>query len=260
MAPQEWNPTESPGQRLYRAPVVTIFFVVSLILWLLRDGAADWLQLLRFDRVSGESFLTSHLFHTDGLHLAMNSVLILLLGMILESRWGTLRFLGFYFFCAWGGSAFSVLLARVLDVQNGYTCGASSVALGCLVSVGVLYPSARLVRWVPPNRFLVWVGIFSVCGVLALIESYADDPKLYLLPHAVGVPLALAYLSIVPRYDRWVVRRHQRLEEEQRIRVREIRSRVDRLLEKISAEGYESLSPDELHFLRNASKHYRDEE
>ncbi len=144
--------------------------------------------------------------------------------------------------------------------MDGYTCGASSVALGCLVSVGVLYPSARLVRWVPPNRFLVWAGIFSVCGVLALIERYSGDPKLYLLPHAVGVPLALAYLSIVPRYDRWVVRRHQRLEEEQRIRVREIRSRVDRLLEKISAEGYESLSPDELHFLRNASKHYRDEE
>ena len=259
MAPQDWNPRESPGQRLYRAPVVTIFFVVSLILWLLgRDGEADWVQKLLFDEVSTETFLTSHLFHADGYHLVTNSVLILLLGMILESRWGTLRFLGFYFFCAWGGSAFSVLLARVVPVEDGYTCGASSVALGCLVSVGVLHPEARLVRWAPPNRFLVWAGIFAVCGVLALIET--DDEKLYLVPHAVGVPLALAFLSIVPRYDRWLVRRHRRLEEEQRIRVREIRSRVDRLLEKISAEGYESLSPDELHFLRNASKHYRDEE
>lgn len=260
MAPQRWN-RESPGQKLYRAPVVTVFFVVSLILSLLGRGEANDWQRLRFDEVSLEGFLTSHLFHTDGLHLVTNSLIVLLLGMILESRWGTLRFLVFYFFCAWGGSAFCLLLAKVLGV-NGFTCGASSVALGCLASVGFLYPDARLVRWVPPNRFLVWVGIFFVCGMLALVEREVVEEALplYLLPQVVGVPLALVFLSTVPRFDRWLIRRQQRLEEEQRLRIREIRSRVDRLLEKISAEGYDSLSPDELHFLRDASKHFRDEE
>lgn len=254
MAPQQWNPTDRRGQRFYRAPAVTVFFVVSLILGLLSQ---DNPQLLRFDDVSLESFLASHLFHQDGLHLISSSLIVLLSGIILESRWGTIRFVVFYFFCAWGGSAFCLLLAGVLEVGAGYTCGASSVALGCLVSVGLLYPEARLVRWLPPSRFLVWVGILAVCGLLAFVEARTDAGDLYLLPHAVGVPLALAFLTIVPRYDRWLIRRQRRLEEEQRLRVREIRSRVDRLLEKISVEGYESLSPDELHFLRTASKHYR---
>ncbi len=263
MAPQQWNPTDSPGQKLYRAPVVTIFFVLALILWLLNlnpEGTNGWVQRLHFDDVSTESFLTSHLFHESGLHLVTNSLVILLLGMILESRWGTPKFLAFYFSCAWGSSSFCLIMARSLGLENGYTCGAASVALGCLVSVGFLHPDTRPVRWLPPSRYLVWVGIFVCCGVLVLVERHPLHGTLYLLPQAIGVPLALAFLSISPWYDRWLVRRRQRFEEEQRLRVREIRSRVDRLLEKISAEGYESLSPDELHFLRDASKHYRGED
>ena len=266
MASEPSNQINRRAQKFYRAPAVTVFFVVCLILWLLHrgDGAGGWRQLLRFDLPSLESFLTSHLLHTSGLHLVMNALVVLLLGMILESRWGTLRFLVFYFLCAWGGTAFSLGMAWLFHV-DGYTCGASSVALGCLVSIGVLYPEARLVRWMPANRFLVWVGVFVVCAMFPLVKRPPVDGAeiagdLYLLPQAVGVPLALLFVSLLPRFDGMLVRRQQRLADEERRRLREIRTRVDRLLEKISAEGYESLSPDELHFLRDASKHYRDVE
>ena len=74
-----------------------------------------------------------------------------------------------------------------------------------------------------------------------------------------GVPLTLLFLKLLPIYDKWLWRRLQRREEEARSRVREIRERVDQLLEKISNDGYESLSRDELNFLRSASKHFSDD-
>ena len=46
-------------------------------------------------------------------------------------------------------------------------------------------------------------------------------------------------------------------EKKRREDIRMMRFKVDELLDKINATGYESLTDDEKRFLRNASKHYK---
>ena len=245
----------------FRAPMVAAFFVVSLLLWLIGSDE-ERLRHLSLELASPtiESFLASHLFHRSGLELVFNLLVIVVTGAILETRWGTTRFVAFYFVCAWGSTGLTLALATLFGV-DGFTCGSASVAFGCLVCVGYLFPEIRLLRWVPPNRYLVWMVIFvgaSLLVLLEVVERTAAPPGPYYSPQVTGVPLTLLFLKLLPIYDKWLWRRLQRREEEARSRVREIRERVDQLLEKISNDGYESLSRDELNFLRSASKHFSD--
>lgn len=261
---------DRPAARLSRAPAAVVICVVSLVLSI--QGGTDQGQgalIVVPDAATGalagptvESFLTSHLFHPNGLGLITNCLLLLLLGGLLEARWGTARFLVFYFLCAWGGTAATIVCASVFQIA-GCSFGASSVAMGVLAAAGVTLPAGN-VRWLPPNRLLVWVGIFAGAALLAWVKAptltgpdgQALDP--FLLPQSFGVPLALVFTWVLPRHDMWRLRRRELQEERRRQQVREIRRRVDHLLEKISAQGYDSLSHDELSFLRSASKHFRD--
>ncbi len=263
MGRDQHNRPRTPSSRLYPAPVVTIFFTVGLILWLLApDDHLSWNQLLRVDAPTFEGFLTSHLVHLDGVHLIVNCLLILVLGTVLESRWGSSRFVLFYLLCAWGGTTATIVVGQLLEV-HGYSCGASSIALGCLLGVGYSFPHDRIWRWLPANKYLVWIAVFVGAALLAEMQIRAGDggglgPP-YLLPQTIGVPLALVFFAFLPRLDAWNDARRERLVEEQRARVLQIRERVDELLEKISTEGYGSLSPKELSFLRRASKHFSDD-
>ena len=71
--------------------------------------------------------------------------------------------------------------------------------------------------------------------------------------------LALLWLRLDSAFDRkmaaWLAARDIR----ERERVREIRHRVDELLDKISSFGYDSLTADERSFLRHSSKHFKSE-
>ncbi len=259
--------------RLARAPLVMVFFVVSLILWLQGRGGqvaevGDWKIVMLVpsveaaeEGVSGPSFesvLASHLYHTSGLQLIVNLLVVVCLGRLLESRWGTPRFLVFYFVCSWGGTV--ATLASGGWFGGGYSCGSSSLALGSLVATGVLFPD---VRWgsLPRVRYLVWSAIFLGGAGLYLIETPISaagvELRPILLPQLAGVPLALGFTWALPRYEQWLLLRRERSEEMHRRNVREIRRQVDHLLDKISAHGYDSLSGDELTFLRDASKHFR---
>ena len=255
-----WNQTPVVG--VYRAPAVTVFFVVCLVLWLTAPEVGSDLVLTFSGPTLLESVLVSHLVHHKGLHLVVNLLAVVLIGMILESRWGTARFLCFYLFCAWGGTAVTWLMARVFEIE-GYSCGASSVALGCLVVYGFLFPQTRPASWIPPSKYLVWVTIFVGAGCLVLLPALGpqvDGADPYYLPQVSGGLFALAFLWLLPIHQGWLTARRERRAAVERQQVREIRQRVDQLLEKISTDGYESLSHDELSFLRDASKHFRDDE
>jgi len=258
-----WSQTPVVG--VYRAPAVTVFFVVCLVLWLTAPevGTESWRDVnVLFDSPTLQSVLVSHLFHPSGLHLVVNLLAVVLIGMILESHWGTLRFLCFYLLCAWGGTLVTLLMSQIFTA-DGYSCGASSVALGCLVVYGFLFPQTRPARWVPASKYLMWTAIFVGAGCLILLPSlgpHVDEGNPYYLPQVAGVPLAIGFLWLLPIHQRWLTARAERRAAAERQRVRDIRKRVDQLLEKISTDGYESLSRDELSFLRDASKHFRDDD
>lgn len=234
---------------------------VSVVLWLLSSGGVDSLahQRLLLHRPTLEGLLTSHLFHTRGWHLGLDIVLLLIVGGALETRWGFLRFLGFYLVTAWGVTTFSLLAGSVFAPAGAVSCGSTGVAMGCLVAAGSIWPRMRLAAQLPPLRSLVWGGILLLATLLAACHDAGSEEPLFLLPQVSGVAFGLLFLLAEPFYEQSVARWRLRRDRARRRRVGELRHRVDSLLEKISAQGAESLTRDEKVFLQRASKHYRQE-
>lgn len=257
MEPHGTKHGRAPRAALYRAPATLAFFIVSLVLSLPGEQGLSAL-ILHIEEPTLKSFLTSHLFHTSGLHLLLNILVILPAGSILELRWGTPRFVAFYLFCAWGTAAASILIGALFNVA-GPACGASGVALGSLVAVGLLYPDHRLVRAAPPAKHFVWILIFLGSTGLAVMDSGDSETQGHsvLLPQVSGVAFALLFLGLDPWCRRLAEKWREVRARGRRKRVGEIRLRVDELLEKISAHGYDSLTRDEKAFLQRASKHFR---
>jgi membrane associated rhomboid family serine protease len=231
---------------------------VSLILWLQGLGADKGYPLILDAREPTlASFFSSHLFHLNGFHLSITLLIVLIAGGILESRWGTPRFVVFYLFTAWGTALVALVCALLSEEMGQLSCGAAGVALASVVAVGLFYPDHRVVRILPPTKHLAWVFVFLVSTGLVLLPALQPDRVYFYLPQVSGVAFALLFVRLDPIFlnllDRWRAKRVRGRRE----KAVAMRLRVDELLDKISLSGYTSLTRDEKTFLRHASKHYR---
>ncbi len=77
--------------------------------------------------------------HAGFFHLFFNMFMLWMFGMAIEARWGTSEFLKFYFICG-----LSVALVKVLVWPHSTTplVGASGALFGLLVAFAMLYPDA----------------------------------------------------------------------------------------------------------------------
>ncbi|MBI4606739.1 MAG: rhomboid family intramembrane serine protease [Planctomycetes bacterium] len=245
-----------------RAPAVYTVFTVSGVLYLVAMASASTSALdgliLGPEGVRLEAFFASHLVHPTGLHLVLTMLFLLPAGVAVEKALGTPRFLVFYVFTAWGSTLVTLGSAALLW-EPVVSCGAAGVALGCLVAVGVLHPDLRLfgIRALPPLRWLSWIFFFLLAALLAFVKPLPGKAPYFLLPQVSGAAFALGFLWIDPVCASLLRSVRKRREEQGRRKAAEVRQRVDRLLEKISASGYESLTRDEEQFLKQASKYFR---
>lgn len=249
-------PTIRLSSRL-RSPAVWALLAMSLVLTLVGRSVAGLEAdiVLSTGKPTVEAFLFSPLYYRHWTLLVPVFAVILFVGGSLESRWGTPRFTLFCLLTAWGSNWVTLVIGIVLD-QAVPTFGSGGVALGLLVAAGSIFPDHRLTRYAPPARHLVWIVILLGGALLGFLGHRAGD---FLLPQVSGVPLGLAFLTIDPLVFRFLAaRRKQRFEQERR-RAQELRLHVDVLLEKISTQGYPSLTRHEKSFLERASKHYRSE-
>jgi membrane associated rhomboid family serine protease len=247
-----------------------LFLALGLIVWLFGAQDPALAQRLRLRPASPafESLLTHHIFHQSGLHLGLNLLVIIGAGSLLESRWGTLRFLSFYLVIATGAGLVTVLAGRLALAAGAFpeeeliSSGASAVSLGCLGALAALHPR-RLVLRVLAARHLLWALMLLGGAGLALQDAAGasvDAPlRPFLLPQISGIGFALLFLRTGPLargiLESWR-RRRARWHQERLLRLRQ---RVDELLDKINSRGYESLSAGEKFFLRQASRHFKGE-
>ena len=134
--------------------------------------------------------------------------------------------------------------------------------MACLAVFAACYRQRQLAGIVS-LEYLVWALIFIGAGGLAYLDGGAGkvEPAAgsFLAPQVSGVLLGFVYLWLEPmcvqRYQNWQLRR---LEIDRR-RVGQIRRQVDELLHKISEQGYDSLTGQEKSFLRQASKHFKND-
>lgn len=215
--------------------------------------------------------VTFQFLHGGFLHLLLNSIPLYFFGPWMERWWGSARFLGFYLLCGAAGPLFYTLLMmvgvldRTIDVGM---VGASAGIYGILIGIACIAPALQVHLLIPPitltMRQLATVILVIAVGAIAFRMGGNEGGEAGHLGGAilgyffVRFPASLGWirgkaLPFPPNSQR------NRPTPEQKIRPRTHfqftkDDEVDRILDKISNEGFQSLTDAEREVLRKAAK------
>ena len=218
--------------------------------------------------------LTYMFLHGDLMHLAVNMLVLFFFGPPLEGRWGEREFIRFYVVCGLGGVALSLIFQPVMIV------GASAAMYGLMLAFAMNWPTVPIYVWgIFPVQAKYLVGFLGVVALLSATTS-AEGSSVAHFAHLGGLIAGFIYLKAdwrpaagLQRMQRAsarrrrlaIVPRDENDDEHPGVasggkRPREdaaLYDKVDAVLDKISAKGMGSLTPEELMLLDEVSKRHR---
>lgn len=215
-------------------------------------------------------FVTFQFLHGSIGHVLFNSIGLFFFGPWMERWWGAKSFLIFYLVCGIGGAVFFLLLtyAGALPGVSVYSplVGASAGIYGILIGVAIIAPSLRVALLIPPvtltmRQLALILLLISVASIAFKFGGNEGGEAGHLGGAILGFVLVkfsglkggvnLGFFggrSKAPRTD---------IEPKIRPRTRvDLRSHseIDEILEKISREGFQSLTEAERDALHRAAK------
>jgi membrane associated rhomboid family serine protease len=220
--------------------------------------------------------VVTYLFvHSGIIHLATNMLGLYLFGTAVENRMGSRAFLLFYVYCGVGAALFSLLLSLV--IPQSPIVGASGAVLGIAVAFAIYWPDAEILVFPIPvpikaKTLVILLAIMDLVAARFFPGSTAHEAHL-------GGMLAGWLFFKAQNLSRRRPSPAPRQTPERVVMVQQTASReaeprgaapgrplpprpgsdpvaaeVDRVLDKISATGIESLTPEERRFLNEVSK------
>ncbi|HUG41755.1 MAG TPA: rhomboid family intramembrane serine protease [Longimicrobiales bacterium] len=247
-----------------------VVFLITLALPIL----AAWMAF-RPDQILVRpwSVVTYMFVHGDFFHLFFNMLVLFFFGPPLEGIWGGREFAKFYTVAGLGGAAFSYLFAPQVGVV-----GASAAVYGVMLAFAMNWPNMTIHIWgILPIKAKWLVGFLAAVSIASIIGPGGDGIAHF--AHLGGFVAAFLYLRFddrltdrVSRLRKFVARRKLQVTRgtadeagesdapgprRPRRKEDQVLDDVDRVLDKISASGLQSLTPDELRLLDEVSKRYR---
>ncbi len=224
-----------------------------------------------------EAWLTpfsSAFLHGDFMHLFGNMLVLFFFGPPLESKWGSDEFIKYYMICGMGGVFLSLFFVSYSII------GASAAVYGVMMAFAMAWPDAPIYFWgIFPIKAKYLVAFFFLITFTSAFGGAAGGVAHF--AHLGGFITGFLYLktdwtaaqqiqkmsraarsrrfAIVPRDDKEEEEaaggRGRDIEAEQREST--MLDGVDKVLDKISAEGMSSLTDDERRLLDEVSKKHR---
>ncbi|GMV07817.1 MAG: hypothetical protein AMXMBFR53_40920 [Gemmatimonadota bacterium] len=211
--------------------------------------------------------------HGGLMHLALNMLVLFFFGPPLESRWGGREFFKFYVICGLGGVALSFFFLPAAVV------GASAAVYGLMLAFAVNWPDAPIYVWgIFPVKAKWLVAFLFVLSVMSAFDGSAGGGVAH-FAHLGGLVTGFIYLkgrrgmgprarkitravrqrrlAIVPRDEEDETRAAARGSRRDSEGEKALLDAVDQVLDKISAQGMSSLTPEELKLLDDVSKRHR---
>ena len=202
--------------------------------------------------------LFTYLFvHGGFLHIFFNMFVLWMFGKDLEIQWGKNEFLLFYFTCGIGAGLMTVLFSINSIVP---IVGASGAIYGLLVAYGFTYP----------NRMVYLYGLFPLkvkymvlgLGVIAFFASLsANQSNVSHITHLSGMIIGVLYIyfilnwkNIKMEYYRLRLKNLKQKTSAQNDEEVLMKKKVDEILDKLNASGWDSLTKQEEKYLTRASK------
>ena len=149
-------------------------------------------------------FFTYMFLHADGMHLLFNMMALWFFAPRLEMRWGTKRFLKFYFICGVGAavvhSIFTLLFGAKTPLSDGeavrgveYMIGASGAIYGILLAYALYWPDETvLLYFVIPMRIKYMVLLFGALEFIGSVNRAGSH--ISHITHLGGLLTAFLYL------------------------------------------------------------------
>lgn len=265
-------------------PWVRGLLVANTVVWVLTIAVftGPWFhELFAFDPATAGrrwwAFVTYMFVHAGFLHLAFNMLMLFLFGPAVEERMGGPAFALYYLICGLGGAAFSFAVSLFTPITS--FVGASAAVFGVSLAFAMHWPNAPIYVFpIPAPVRAKWLVVFLATANLVLAISGAEDGGAH-LAHLGGFLFGFIYV----RSEAAVVRR-ARVAAQRRLpahvvpqrRSREGRwpqpqpqptapgpdegrsDELDRVLDKISATGIESLTLEERRLLDEMSRDLRE--
>lgn len=213
-------------------------------------------------------FVTFQFLHDSLGHVLFNSIGIYFFGPWMERWWGSKKFLVFYLLCGAAGALFFTLLTVIGVLPGGMQSGligASAGIYGIFVGVAVIAPNLRVRLLFPPIELSIRqlaIGLMAIStGAILLSLGGNEGGEAGHLGGAILGYILTRYpwlLGVGAKPD--IVRRpaaERRTEAKLRPRSRfeaEQDSAVDLILDKVSRDGFQSLTQAERDLLRQASE------
>ncbi len=196
--------------------------------------------------------------HAGFWHVALNMFVLWMFGTELEREWGGAAFLRYYFITGVGAGLVTTLFNLNSTIP---VVGASGAIYGVLLAYGLAYPNREVyLYFMFPVKVKYFVGFLVIMAFLASFQP--GGSTISHLTHLSGMVIGWVYLKSGWR-STWyrLGRRVVNLQQERRIgdefpesqEDEHLRHQVDRILDKISTEGFASLSEEEQELLHQAS-------
>ena len=223
------------------------------------------------------TFVTYLFLHAGLLHLAFNMLALFVFGPPVEERMGGRAFIGYYLLCGLGGAALSYAL--MLLSQVGLVVGASAAIYGVALAFAWAWPNEPIFIFPFPQPIPAkWLVTFAVAISFVLALFSVSDGVAH-LAHLGGFATGVLYLkgqdwhlaraerrlrrasepSVLVQPAAWVARGSDPAAKARRPAPPRdpTQAEIDRVLDKISASGIESLTPAERKFLTEMSRRMR---
>jgi membrane associated rhomboid family serine protease len=221
--------------------------------------------------------VTYMFLHGGFLHLALNMLMLFFFGPAVEERMGGQKFATYYLVAGLGGAVLSFGLMLTTPVATVY--GASGAVFGVALAFAMYWPDAPVYVFpIPMPIKAKWLVIFL--ATLSLVSAIlgARDGVGH-LAHLGGFLFGFLFLrgeTLVsertqeiknrPRLEHVVPSRQARAQYTDDLQMQgSVRSRpaerydeLDRVLDKISERGLDSLTPEERRLLDDMSQQFRD--
>lgn len=214
--------------------------------------------------------------HGGILHLATNMLGLYLFGTAVENRMGSRAFVLYYLYCGVGAALFAWLLTLVS--QQSPIVGASGAVLGVAVAFAMFWPDAEILVLLIPVPIKARTLVLGLAA-LNLILAIGVRDGVAREAHLGGMLAGWLFFKVQslahrrpPTLPRQQPERVVMVQQTAAARDADPRSpqagrplsqrpgsdpvatEVDRVLDKISAKGIESLTPEERRFLDEVSK------
>ena len=202
--------------------------------------------------------LFTYLFiHGGVFHIFFNMFVLWMFGKDLESQWGKMEFLLFYFVCGIGAGLITVLFSVNSIVP---IVGASGAIYGLLLAYGFTYP----------NQMVYMYGLFPLkvkymvlgLGAIAFFASLsANQSNVSHITHLSGMIIGLIFIYFNLNWKvikLWYIRLRLKGFSQQTTKrdddEAQMKKQVDKILDKLNDSGWDSLTEQEETYLTQASK------